>query len=67
MTPRRADKTAKGMREIRESELDQVAGGASQPQSGQPGLTEGQNGPPPSPTAGSGLLGYEGQPGNQGG
>ena len=36
------------VRELSDAELDHVTGG-SQPQSGQPGLTEGQNGPPPSP------------------
>jgi hypothetical protein len=36
------------MLELTEEEIDFVTGGA-QPQSGQPGLTEGQNGPPPYP------------------
>jgi hypothetical protein len=34
-----------------------------QPQAGQPGLTEGQNGPPPSPGGGSGGQPQAGQPG----
>ena len=49
MTARSLEKTSTEMREIDDSELDQVVGGDSQPQSGQPGLTEGQNGPPPYP------------------
>jgi hypothetical protein len=38
---------------------------ADQPQAGQPGLTEGQNGPPPSPGGGGGGGGQpqSGQPG----
>jgi len=41
------------MIELTEEDLDHVTGGA-QPQSGQPGLTEGQNGPPPFPGGGGG-------------
>jgi hypothetical protein len=49
--------------ELTEEELDFVTGGA-QPQSGQPGLTEGQNGPPPFPNGnGSGGQPQSGQPG----
>jgi hypothetical protein len=42
-----------------------VAGGAlaAQPQSGQPGLTEGKNGPPPWPHHGGGGQPQAGQPG----
>jgi len=35
--------------ELTAEQLDQVHGGDGQPQAGQPGLTEGQNGPPPYP------------------
>jgi hypothetical protein len=49
------------MRELSTAELDHVTGGG-QPQSGQPGLTEGQNGPPPYPS-GSGGQPQSGQPG----
>jgi hypothetical protein len=40
-----------------------VAMADSQPQSGQPGLTEGQNGPPPFPSGGDGGQPQSGQPG----
>jgi hypothetical protein len=40
-----------------------VAIADSQPQSGQPGLTEGQNGPPPYPSVGDGGQPQSGQPG----
>jgi hypothetical protein len=60
MAARILDKTSTGMREIDDSELDRVVGGDSQPQSGQPGLTEGQNGPPPYPDGGQP---QSGQPG----
>jgi bacteriocin-like protein len=51
------------LRELNETELDHVTGGDSQPQSGQPGLTEGQNGPPPYPSTDGGGQPQSGQPG----
>jgi hypothetical protein len=48
------------VRALKDAELDHVTGGDSQPQAGQPGLTEGQNGPPP---GGGGGQPQAGQPG----